>query len=163
MTGSTPTQRDASCFLCLAAGIEDSMLFSGENLLIHRTQYTFVILNRFPYSSGHLLVSPIKHVGSLEDLDPAESLDLMSQLQNSTKALKLALRPDGFNVGINLGHTAGAGVPGHLHIHVVPRWSGDHNFMPVTGQTRVMPMLLEDSWKNIQKAFAEVLASKGLD
>jgi len=163
MTGSTPTQRDASCFLCLAAGIEDSMLFSGENLLIHRTQYTFVILNRFPYSSGHLLVSPIKHVGSLEDLDPAESLDLMSQLQNSTKALKLALRPDGFNVGINLGHTAGAGVPGHLHVHVVPRWSGDHNFMPVTGQTRVMPMLLEDSWKNIQKAFAEVLASKGLD
>ncbi len=163
MTGSTPTQRDASCFLCLAAGIEDSMLFSGENLLIHRTQYTFVILNRFPYSSGHLLVSPVKHVGSLEDLDPAESLDLMSQLQNSTKALKLALRPDGFNVGINLGHTAGAGVPGHLHVHVVPRWSGDHNFMPVTGQTRVMPMLLEDSWKNIQKAFAEVLASKGLD
>ena len=163
MTGSTPAQRDASCFLCLAAGIEDSMLFSGENLVIHRTQHTFVILNRFPYSSGHLLVSPVKHVGSLEELDPAESLDLMSQLQNSTKALKLALRPDGFNVGINLGHTAGAGVPGHLHVHVVPRWSGDHNFMPVTGQTRVMPMLLEDSWKNIQKAFAEVLASKGLD
>lgn len=163
MTGSTPAQRDASCFLCLAAGIEDSMLFSGENLVIHRTQHTFVILNRFPYSSGHLLVSPVRHVGSLEELDPAESLDLMSQLQNSTKALKLALRPDGFNVGINLGHTAGAGVPGHLHVHVVPRWSGDHNFMPVTGQTRVMPMLLEDSWKTIQKAFAEVLATKGLD
>jgi ATP adenylyltransferase len=163
MTGSTPAQRDASCFLCLAAGIEDSMLFSGENLVIHRAQHTFVILNRFPYSSGHLLVSPVRHVGSLEELDPAESLDLMSQLQNSTKALKLALRPDGFNVGINLGHTAGAGVPGHLHVHVVPRWSGDHNFMPVTGQTRVMPMLLEDSWKTIQKAFAEVLATKGLD
>ena len=163
MTGSTPAQRDASCFLCLAAGIEDSMLFSGENLVIHRTQHTFVILNRFPYSSGHLLVSPVRHVGSLEELDPAESLDLMFQLQNSTKALKLALRPDGFNVGINLGHTAGAGVPGHLHVHVVPRWSGDHNFMPVTGQTRVMPLLLEDSWKTIQKAFAEVLATKGLD
>lgn len=163
MTGSTPAQRDASCFLCLAAGMEDLTSFSGENLLIHRSEHSFIILNRFPYSSGHLLVSPIKHVGSLEDLYPAESLDLMTQLQNSCKALKAALRPDGFNVGINLGHTAGAGVPGHLHVHIVPRWSGDHNFMPVTGQTRVMPMLLEDTWKSIHKAFAEVLANKNLD
>lgn len=153
LTGSTPAERDRSCFLCLAAKIEEPQSFSAENLIVAASNDTFVILNRFPYSSGHLLVSPKRHIASLEELTPTESLDLMTHIQIGTRALRLAFQPDGFNVGINLGQIAGAGVPGHLHVHIVPRWNGDHNFMPVTGGTRVMPLLLEDAWSKIHASF----------
>lgn len=153
LTGSTPAERDRSCFLCLAAKWNDPQSFSPENLIVAASNDTFVILNRFPYSSGHLLVSPKRHIASLEDLTPTESLDLMTHIQSGTRALRLAFQPDGFNVGINLGQIAGAGVPGHLHVHIVPRWNGDHNFMPVTGGTRVMPLLLEDAWSKIHASF----------
>ncbi len=162
LTGSTPAERDLGCFLCLAAKIENPTGFAAENLVVAASKDSFVILNRFPYSSGHLLVSPRRHVASLEDLSPTESLDIMTQIQAATKALRLAFQPDGFNVGINLGQIAGAGVPGHLHVHIVPRWNGDHNFMPVTGGTRVMPILLEDSWSKIHASFAAIMAAKDI-
>lgn len=153
MTGSTPAQRDQSCFLCQAAGMGVVNTFEPENLLIASTEHSLVILNKFPYSSGHILVSPRRHLANLEDLNPVESLDAMQLLQKSTRALKKAFQPDGFNVGINLGQIAGAGVPGHLHIHVVPRWGGDHNFMSVTGGTRVMPMLMDEIWNKIRQCW----------
>lgn len=156
MTGSTPKERENACFLCASSQQFPSETFSPDNLVIHQGNHTFAILNKFPYSSGHILVSPKRHVGQLEDLTPEESLETMSLLQMATRALKTALKPDGFNVGINLGHIAGAGVPGHLHVHVVPRWSGDHNFMPVTGDTRVMPMLMDDIWNRIRSAWTSL-------
>ncbi len=162
LTGSTPPERDQNCFLCLAARIENLASFSPENLVVATSNDILVILNRFPYSSGHLLISPKRHVASVEDLNRTESLALMTQLQIATRALRMAFHPDGFNVGINLGQIAGAGVPGHLHVHIVPRWNGDHNFMPVTGGTRVMPILLEDSWSKIHAAFMAIRDSEPL-
>lgn len=153
MTGSTPAQRDQSCFLCQATGLGVLDSFQAENLLVASTEHSLVILNKFPYSSGHILVSPRRHLPHIEDLSPSESLDSMQMLQKSTRALKRAFHPDGFNVGINLGQIAGAGVPGHLHIHVVPRWNGDHNFMTVAGNTRVMPMLMEEIWNKIRQCW----------
>lgn len=155
MTETSPAQRDASCFLCAATQLPVGETFREENLLVDQTPNSIVILNKFPYSSGHTLISPKRHISQLEDLNPAESMEIMQLLQKTTTALKKALRPDGFNVGINLGQIAGAGVPGHLHIHIVPRWNGDHNFMPVTGHTRVMPMLMDDIWKRIRENWPE--------
>lgn len=112
-------------------------------LIIHRTRLSYVLLNRFPYNAGHLLVLPLREVAELEHLAEDERNDLMAQIVFAKRVLGAALRPDGFNVGFNLGATAGAGIPRHLHAHVVPRWSGDTNFMPVLGETRVLPQSLE--------------------
>jgi ATP adenylyltransferase len=109
-----------------------------ENLIVARSELSFVILNRFPYNNGHLMVIPRRHLAELTDLTVAESADLSALLQKSITILRRLMRPDGFNLGMNLGAAAGAGIAGHLHWHVVPRWSGDTNFMPVLGQTKVM-------------------------
>ena len=111
-------------------------------LILARSDKSFAILNKYPYNSGHLMVAPFRHVGELEDLADEEALDMQKLLGRSIKALKEAMQPDGFNLGMNLGRVAGAGVPDHLHWHVVPRWNGDTNFMPVTGETKVIPYSL---------------------
>ncbi len=117
--------------------------------IVHRSDHAYLVLNRFPYNAGHLLAIPYREVADLADLEPEERLDLMDLLVVGTDLLRKALRPDGFNVGLNLGSQAGAGIPSHLHFHIVPRWGGDTNFMPVIGNTRVLPESLDAMWERI--------------
>jgi ATP adenylyltransferase len=117
-------------------------------LIVHRSRLAYLMLNRFPYNAGHLLVIPFREAADLEDLSLEERADLMDTLVLGKKILRVALKPDGFNVGFNLGSAAGGSIP-HLHGHIVPRWNGDTNFMPVLGQTRVLPQALEATWERL--------------
>lgn len=112
-------------------------------LLLYRDHHVLVLLNRYPYANGHLLLAPVRHVGELSGLRPLENLALMTMLQHCTRILTDRLRPQGFNIGINLGKVAGAGIDGHLHCHIVPRWENDHNFMTVIAEIRTIPQHIE--------------------
>ncbi len=133
-----PTPHDA-CFLCRGLADADDR----RNLLVRRTPRCAVVLNRFPYNNGHLLVAPRAHKATLDDLDAAELLETQETLRHMVRLLDGLMHPDGYNVGLNLGHAAGAGLPGHLHWHVVPRWHGDTNFMPVVADTKVIAQSLD--------------------
>lgn len=124
-----------------------------ETLIVHRADRCFVMLNLFPYTNGHMMVAPFKHVGRTEDLEPEVTAELMALAQRGIRALTGAYEPEGFNLGINQGRVAGAGVEGHIHLHVVPRWAGDNNYMPVVADTRVMPQSLEESYDVLQEGF----------
>ena len=136
---------------CVFCGIRDG--HEAEHVLA-RTDLAFVVLNKFPYNPGHLVVVPSRHVGDIEALTAEENADLQSLLQRSVRALREGSEPQGFNIGLNLGRVGGAGIPDHLHWHVVPRWSGDMNFMSVVGQTRVLPELLADTYRRLAPRFA---------
>jgi len=137
------------CFFCeqLAAGDDEA------SYILVRREAAFAILNAFPYNPGHLMVAPLRHVGDLEELSTAELAASDELLQRSIRALKQSSDPDGFNVGMNLGRVAGAGVPGHLHWHVVPRWNGDTNFMPVIADTKVLPEALAQTFRRLRPLF----------
>ncbi len=122
-------------------------------MILAREGSAFALMNAYPYNPGHLMVAPLRHVGELEGLTEDELLDGGRLLQQAVTALREEMSPDGFNVGMNLGRVAGAGIPGHLHWHVVPRWNGDTNFMPVVGQTRVLPESLEDTFAKLRPRF----------
>jgi ATP adenylyltransferase len=124
----------------------------GERIL-HRGDLAFVTLAKYPYNPGHLLILPLRHVGDVVELTADEGAELHRLLQLSVRALRAASAPHGFNVGLNLGRVAGAGIPDHLHWHVVPRWGGDTNFMPVIGQTRVLPQLLSETYERLAPFF----------
>ncbi|HEX7780414.1 MAG TPA: HIT domain-containing protein [Vicinamibacterales bacterium] len=126
---------------------------ANDPLVVHRAGGAFVILNKFPYNNGHLMVVPNRHVEWLADLDGAELAELMALTQAAERALTGVYRPHGFNVGLNLGKPAGAGVLGHLHLHVVPRWDGDTNFMSVIGEMRVLPEELPQTAERLRAAF----------
>jgi ATP adenylyltransferase len=143
--GSAKEGEDQGCIFCEKPKEGDD----EKALILARTELSFAMLNRYPYNSGHLMVAPFRHVGELEALTDEESLDLQRLMQRSIKALKEAMQPEGFNIGMNLGVVAGAGIPDHLHWHVVPRWTGDTNFMPVVGETKVLPELLERTWSQL--------------
>jgi len=119
------------CVLCAGA--------AGEELVVHRGEHAYVLMNLYPYSNGHVMVAPYRHLAAPGDLDAAERAEMWALLDGSVQALTAAMSPHGFNAGINLGRVAGAGVEGHLHLHVVPRWNGDTNFMPVLADVKVMP------------------------
>ena len=121
--------------------------------IVRRGEHCFTILNAFPYNNGHLMVSPYRHVPSIEELEPDALLELMTMAQESLGALRRAYGPEGFNLGINQGKVAGAGVEHHVHLHVVPRWGADTNFMPVIGDTRVLPQSLDDSYDSVSAAW----------
>jgi ATP adenylyltransferase len=127
----------------------------GDELLVWRDETVIVLLNRFPYNPGHLLVAPTEHSADYATLADAPAAALDRATRRAVRAIGRALNPDGYNVGINLGRSAGAGLPGHLHVHVVPRWSGDSNFMPVVADTRVLPELLADTAAKLRPHFAE--------
>ena len=138
---------DRECIFCRIQRGEES-----ERVLT-RSELGFVVLNKFPYSPGHILVIPNRHVGDLEDLVVEESLELQRLMQRSVKALREEYAPHGFNIGMNLGRVAGAGVPDHLHWHVVPRWSADTSFMPVVGETIVLPELVAETATRLTPRF----------
>jgi ATP adenylyltransferase len=140
---------DEGCIFCLAAEPGDD----EGRFVLYRAARCFAMLNAFPYNSGHLMVSPLGHVASLADLDDDESLELMRLVRRGLGAVRAAYRPDGFNIGVNEGKIAGAGFAGHVHVHVVPRWEADSNFMAVTADTRVLPQSLEDSFAALRGAF----------
>jgi ATP adenylyltransferase len=134
-----PSTDAGDCFICRGVtGTDDR-----ANLVIYRSERSAVVLNRFPYNNGHLLVCPKAHQGQLDELSPEELLDLQLVLRQMLGVIRKRMSPDGFNVGLNLGRVAGAGLPGHLHWHIVPRWNGDTNFMPVVGDTKVISQSLE--------------------
>lgn len=141
--------RSDGCFLCDAPNAGDD----ARHFVVHRSERAFVILNLYPYNSGHLMVAPYAHTGDLARLDPAIAADLMHMTQCAVDALERVYHPDAFNVGMNLGRPAGAGVPDHLHVHIVPRWNGDTNFMPVLAETKVLPETLEQTYERLLPAF----------
>ncbi len=124
-------------------------------LIVYRSPLSYLMLNRFPYNPGHLLAIPFREVSDIEELSPEESADLMAILAFGKRLLRTALRPDGFNIGFNLGSAAGGSIP-HLHGHIVPRWNGDTNFMPVIGQTRTLPQALESTWAKLVATATEL-------
>ncbi|MGC8668051.1 MAG: HIT family protein [Chthonomonadales bacterium] len=139
------------CIFC----VKPAQQQDAENLLLLRGDRCFIMLNAFPYSNGHLMVSPYRHTADLNDLEDAELLELMALTRRGINLLKRACRPDGFNVGINLGRVAGAGIADHVHVHIVPRWSGDTNFMAVIGDTRVIPESLEAAYYRLKELLAD--------
>ena len=122
-------------------------------LVLARDPGAFVVMNRFPYNSGHLMVAPHAHAGSLEDLEDADTLAVMRSLRRSLRVLREVLSPEAFNVGVNIGRPAGAGIPDHVHLHVVPRWGGDTNFMPVLGEVKVINEHLDRTWEKLRAGF----------
>jgi len=137
-----------SCIFCAALAGDDDR----RSLVILRSERAFLILNAFPYASGHLMAAITRHGGGVIDATSAELADAMVLVQRGMRALRHAYRPDGFNVGVNEGRVAGAGVPDHLHVHIVPRWNGDTNFMPVLGDVRVLPESLEATYDRLSAA-----------
>ena len=123
-----------------------------NNFVVSRSQHSFAMLNLYPYNNGHLMVVPVRHVDDLEKLNDSELLDLNRHLIKIKKLLKKTLKPDGFNIGINLGRAAGAGITDHVHIHIVPRWVGDVNFMPVLSSTKIISDSLESLYEQLTKA-----------
>ena len=150
--GENPPGQPGECFLCAAGEPGLSAQQAAERLVLHRTEYATLLLNRYPYSNGHLLAAPHAHVAELSDLDAPERAGLMELCDLAARVLKAAVNPQGVNVGANLGRAAGAGVPGHLHFHVVPRWAGDCNFMDVVAGTRVIPQALDESYRVLKDA-----------
>lgn len=139
--------RDEGCFLCQ----KPAQNADRENLILRRARTCFAILNAYPYNPGHLMVAPYKHTGELRDLTEQELTEMLVLLRECQELVQRAMNPTGFNIGINLGKVAGAGVLDHLHIHLVPRWEGDVNFMPVTGAVRVIPQALAETYEQLLK------------
>jgi len=137
------------CLFCNLLKTNDDV----QNLILHRGRRAFVVMNRFPYNNGHVMVAPTRHTANLETLSVEESAELFKLVQKSLGVLRRAVRPQGFNVGANLGRVAGAGVVGHAHIHIVPRWLGDVNFMPLLSETKVISEHLSETYARLRKGF----------
>lgn len=139
---------DDVCFLCSAA-VAKTDAQKREVLLLRKTTHSMLVINRFPYNNGHLLIAPLRHKGELDELGDDELLDLQKLTAFAVRLLKRAVSAQGFNVGINLGRAGGAGLPGHLHQHVVPRWAGDTNFISVIGQVRIVPQAIPQLYEEL--------------
>ena len=145
------TQRQKSCVFCRIPALHKDK----QHLIFIRKQNAYAVLNLYPYSNGHCLVVPNSHVGDISKLSQEEYVGLMDLLKEAKDLLQKVLKPQGFNVGINLGRIAGAGIPRHVHIHIVPRWKGDHNFMPVTAATKVISLSLSVIYKKLEDAYTQ--------
>jgi ATP adenylyltransferase len=142
-------EKEKGCIFCRRLKEKDS----PKNLIVYRGKKAFVILNKFPYNAGHAMVVPVRHVGQVENLRSDEAAEFFSLIQKTIVISKKVLKPHSMNLGMNLGKSSGAGVPGHLHMHIVPRWNGDTNFMPVTGDTKVISIPLGPIYKAFRKEF----------
>jgi ATP adenylyltransferase len=141
--------KDEECIFCTKPAANDD----EANFIVHRGERCFVILNTFPYTNGHLMVAPYEHTSALQDVDPETIAEMMQLSQQAMRRLEEAYSPNGYNVGFNQGRIAGAGFEGHIHMHVVPRWGGDTNFMPVLADTRVMPQALDQTYEALRGGF----------
>lgn len=150
---SLSPEQDKGCFLCRSAEHPEN---DESNFVLWRGPRTFAMLNRFPYTGGHALVAPYEHIAELADIDAAAMREMMEMLRDLQAVLARAIRAQGFNIGINLGRCAGAGLPGHLHAHIVPRWSGDTNFMTVLDDVRVIPQALDELCTQLRAASGEL-------
>lgn len=146
-TQPKPDPAKPSCFLCAYRDSDDD----AKNLVLYRSELAMVVVNRFPYNNGHLLITPKTHKADIRELTDDELLACNKLVQLMLDTLDRVMKPDGYNVGLNLGRVAGAGLPGHIHWHIVPRWSGDTNFMPVLGDTKVIPQSLEAFYEIVTK------------
>ena len=144
-----PASGDTSEFTRIAQSQDDH-----DNYVITRSRHSFALLNKYPYAGGHVLVVPYRQVSDLDDLTNEENTDILKLLQCVKKAIQNSMNPDGFNIGLNLGRAAGAGIESHLHWHIVPRWVGDINFFPVIGQTNVLPEALEETAAKLRQAIS---------
>lgn len=138
------------CIFCAAA----ASLADEVNLVVHRARWSFVILNRYPYTSGHMMIAPYAHVSRLQQVDEATTDEMMRLARHGEDVLQEAYRPEGLNIGMNLGEAAGAGIEQHMHMHLLPRWKGDANFMTSVANTRIIPEALEDTYIKIKQGFA---------
>jgi ATP adenylyltransferase len=145
----TGAEKAPECLFCAAAALGDD----HKALIVHRAQHCFVMLNAFPYTSGHVMVVPFRHTDQLQALAAPAAQEMMELTQKMEGILRRLYRPDGLNLGMNLGKAAGAGVAGHIHMHVLPRWVADSNFMTVVGETRVLPEALETTYERIRAEF----------
>lgn len=146
------SEKMKECIFCRAAADSSE---DDKRHVLYRGQQTFIIMNRFPYTSGHLMVAPYRHLSEMEELSGEEMAELMILAQKSVAALKKGYHPQGFNMGINIGGVAGSGIEDHIHLHVVPRWRGDTNFMPVLSDTRVMPESMETTYNKLLRHINE--------
>jgi diadenosine tetraphosphate (Ap4A) HIT family hydrolase len=147
---ATQQPRDDMCLFCALLEADEK-----EALVLARNDLVFAVLNAYPYTSGHMMVAPVRHTGALSALSRDEAAALMAMAQDATVALERAYTPDGVNIGANLGRAAGAGIPGHLHVHALPRWVGDTNFMTAVAEARVLPEPLSTSWDKLKAAWPE--------
>jgi ATP adenylyltransferase len=147
------TRKPDHCVFCHKVTADDK-----PELVVHRSEHVYVTLNLYPYNNGHLLVVPYNHVADIVELDAATLADLMQTAQDGVRALRAIYNPEAFNIGLNVGQAAGAGIAEHLHLHVVPRWNADSNYMTVLGGTRVIPDLLEDTYKQLKAAWPDPAA-----
>ena len=143
------SKKEKGCIFCVKPSEGDDK----KNLILYRSKHNFVIMNIYPYNNGHIMIVPYKHVATMQDLNDDELFDMIKTLRLSEKVIKKVYNPDGINVGMNLGKAAGAGIDEHLHIHVVPRWNGDVNFMTVIGGYRVIPESFETTYFKLKEAF----------
>lgn len=146
------TQNRDCCVFC----VRDLEHEDPSRLILRRGKHAFVVMNKYPYTNGHLLIAPYRHIPDILDLEPEEQAEMFELLRACRCVLQTCLRPQGFNIGINLGKVAGAGLADHLHMHIVPRWTGDTNFMPVFDEVRVIPQHLEETYQILLKGFRAV-------
>jgi ATP adenylyltransferase len=149
---NTKGNEEGGCIFCNALTTEDS----PANLVIARGKAAFALLNLFPYTSGHMMVAPYDHKANLDEISAAARAEMMELVSQCIVTLKQVYQPQAFNVGANIGEAAGAGVPGHVHLHIVPRWSGDTNFMSTVGEVRVLPETIDETYKRIHTAWIEL-------
>jgi ATP adenylyltransferase len=148
-------KKSAACVFC----IKKSRGYMKRHLILHESAHAMIIMNKYPYAPGHLMVIPKRHLRDLRELSPDELLDLFEQVRSAITALEKALKPQGFNIGANLGKVAGAGEENHLHFHIVARWNGDANFMPVIGKTNILSEYLEDTYDRLLPYFSNITSA----
>jgi ATP adenylyltransferase len=153
---SLETPKDDGCFVCSAASAADEVQ-RRQRLVLWTTPHTVVLMNRYPYANGHLLVAPRTHKADPEEMTADEHLDVANQVTQAVRLLRHAVSAQGFNLGVNLGRCAGAGLPGHLHHHVVPRWGGDVNFMAVVGEARIIPQAISQLYEELVRVRGTLL------
>ena len=142
-------EKESGCIFCTRINQDNDK----ENLILLRGKNNFVIMNKYPYNNGHLMVVPNRHTSEFDSLSDPEKLEMMNLVSESMNVLKKTVNPDGFNVGLNIGKIAGAGIDDHLHFHIVPRWAADTNFMPVVGQTKIISEDLGETWERLKEGF----------
>jgi ATP adenylyltransferase len=147
----TEPRQNVGCIFCAMAAEHDS---DEGNLIVYRGTYNFIVLNRFPYTTGHLMIVPYAHACELSGIDDAAAAELMALMRTAERHLRGIYKPNGLNIGMNIGESAGAGIAGHIHMHVLPRWAGDANFMTTIGETRILPEELSLTWRRVRDAFA---------